>query len=104
MLEDQGILYIEMPSIRTAGKRKKNGSYHFHDDSTHCKFIDLIKYGNIALEKKCKIISMGPVSTPLKNILSIPRALLGIITGKGWGPYLLHMQGKIDHMLIKKIN
>ena len=95
-----GVMYIEFPSVRTALKRKKYWNYHFHDDPTHKQFYDLVTLANIAMNEDCKIISCGPVSTLLKDMLSIPRAFVRLILGKESGAALIHMQRKVDHMLI----
>ena len=49
LLAPGGILYVEMPSIRTAFSLKKAGRYHFHDDPTHCRFYNLKWLANIYL-------------------------------------------------------
>ena len=99
-----GVLYAEFPSIRTAMTRKTRNTYHFHDDPTHKAFYRLEDLANIAMREHCKVASCGPVSTPLKDVLSLPRALIGWMLGKGWGPYLLHFQRKIDHIMIVRPN
>lgn len=96
-----GILYAEFPSLRTARARKTRNNYHFHDDPTHLRVYALEDLANIAMDANCQVLSCGPVSTPLKNILSAPRALAGWLSGQGWGPYLLHLQGKIDHVMVR---
>lgn len=97
-----GILYVEVPSIRTAFKRKSRLSYHFHDDPTHISVYSLETLANVILRSDCKLVSCGPISTPLKSLISVPRALLGVLRGQGYGPFLLHMQGKIDHIMAIK--
>jgi len=97
-----GILYAEVPSIRTAFKRKRRHSYHFHDDPTHISIYSLEDLANAILRADCKIVSCGPISTPLKTLISLPRALLGMMRGQGFGPFLLHMQGKVDHIMAMK--
>jgi SAM-dependent methyltransferase len=104
LLTPNGVLYAEFPSIRTAYGRKRLGSYHFHDDPTHKRFYDLNDLANKAMENGCAIISCGPASTLLKNILSIPRAFFKIVRGKEWGANLLHISGKIDHIAVRKIS
>jgi len=101
-LTSGGILYVEIPSIRTASYLKKGRSYHFHDDPTHCTFYNLQRLSNIAIRNECKVLSAGPISTPLKNLLSIPRALLSYVTGKDWGSKLIHLQKKVEHIMIRK--
>jgi hypothetical protein len=100
LLSDCGLLYVEFPSIRTAYKEKRWGSYHFHDDHTHRSFYNLESLANIAIDNGCKIVSCGPVSTFIKDVFAIPRALLGVFLGKDWGPYLLHFQRKVDHIMV----
>jgi hypothetical protein len=102
LLTPGGILYVELPSIRTAFNVKKAGRYHFHDDPTHCRFYNLELLANIAIGRNCKVLSCGPVSTFLKDFFSIPRAFLSILSGGGYGVYLLHFQRKIDHVMIKR--
>lgn len=100
LLSKDGVLYAEMPSIRCAFNKKKGGSYHFHDDPTHRTFYSLENLANIAIRRNCRIISCGPVSTWLKDLISLPRAFLAILSGAEWGPYLLHMSGKVDHIMV----
>lgn len=97
-----GVLYAEFPSLRTAYRRKTGGRYHFHDDPTHRRFYGLEELANCAIRQQCEIISCGPVSTPLKDALALPRALAGMLSGQGWGPYLLHFQRKIDHIFVRR--
>lgn len=100
LLSENGVLYVEMPSIRCAFKKKNRGNYHFHDDPTHQTFYPLENLANIAIRHNCKIISCGPVSTWLKDLLSLPRAFFAILRGAEWGPYLIHMSGKVDHIMV----
>lgn len=96
-----GVLYAEFPSLRTAYYRKTPNRYHFHDDPTHRRFYRLEDLANSALDAGCRVLSCGPISTPLKNTLALPRALLGWIRGQGYGPFLLHTLGKIDHLMVQ---
>ncbi len=98
-----GYMYVELPSIRTAYKRKRMGRYHFHDDLTHCKFYSLEVLANNAIAQGCKIISCGPISTLAKSFLSVPRAVVSAVAGGAWGGYLIHMQGKVDHIFIQRV-
>lgn len=100
LLSKDGVLYVEMPSIRSAFRRKRKGSYHFHDDPTHRKFYSLELLANIAMTHHCEVVSCGPVSTWLKDLLSLPRASIAFLRGRGWGPYLLHMSRKVDHIMV----
>jgi predicted SAM-dependent methyltransferase len=102
-LKINGILYAEFPSIRTAMTPKSRGSYHFHDDKTHKKFYSLEALANIAIQHGCQVVSCGPASTRLKNILSLPRALFSYLSRGNWGANLLHFQGKIDHIMVIKM-
>lgn len=96
-----GVLYAEFPSLRTAYVRKTRNRYHFHDDPTHLRFYTLEDLANTAMDAGCQVLSCGPISTPLKNALSAPRAVAGWLRGQGWGPYLLHLQGKIEHVMVQ---
>lgn len=102
-LQEHGLLYAEFPSIKTAYNQKTRLNYHFHDDPTHKKFYNLIELANTALENNCAIISCGQASTPLKNILALPRALYSVLRGKGYGADMIHFLGKVDHILIRKL-
>lgn len=101
-LSPGGVLYAEFPSIKTARRSKTRGSYHFHDDKTHKRFYSLKILANLAMDRGCNVVSCGPVSTPLKNIASIPRAIISALMGRGYGPSLLHFSGKIDHIFVQK--
>ena len=96
-----GVLYAEFPSLRTAYHRKTPNRYHFHDDPTHRRFYHLEDLANSAMDAGCKVLSCGPISTPLKDTLALPRALLGWIRGQGYGPFMLHSLGKIDHLMVQ---
>jgi trans-aconitate methyltransferase len=102
LLAPGGVLFAEFPSLRTAYKRKTTASYHFHDDPTHRRFYVLEHLANSALDTGCKVISCGPASTPLKDLLAVPRALLGYVRGAGFGPFLLHTLRKIDHIMVQR--
>jgi hypothetical protein len=95
LLAPEGVLYVEIPSIRTAFSAKGAGRYHFHDDPTHCTFYSLESLANIAIRRNCDVVSCGPVSTLLKDVFSFPRAFFSVFRGGDWGPYLLHWQNKI---------
>jgi SAM-dependent methyltransferase len=102
LLAPQGLLYVEVPSLRTAFRAKRGGNYHFHDDPTHRTFYRLEDLANTAIRADCRVVSCGPASTWLKDLLSFPRAVIGMARRDGWGPYLLHLQRKIDHILIQR--
>jgi hypothetical protein len=102
LLEVHGVLYCEFPNIKTLYKNKKFYNYHFHDDKTHISFYELNKLANIAMRSNCKVITCGPISTGLKNLLSIPRFILSILMLKPSTSYLLHFSGAISHILIQK--
>ena len=94
-------VYAEFPSIQAAQKRKKS-SYHFHDDVTHKSFYIIEELANIAIFSGCKIISCGPISIVLKNVLSPLRAFFCCLTDKPHGSFLLHSQKKIDHIFVER--
>jgi SAM-dependent methyltransferase len=102
LLRKDGILYMEFPNIKTTYIRSFK-QYQFHDDLTHKRFYDLLILANIALENNCKIISSGPVSTFLKTLLSIPRAILSLLTRGHVGAELIFLQRKVDHLFIIKV-
>jgi trans-aconitate methyltransferase len=102
MLAPGGVLYAEFPSIRTAYKPKTRATYHFNDDPTHRRFYVLEHLANTAMDAGCKILSCGPTSTPLKDVLAVPRALLGYVRGAGYGPFMLHTLRKIDHVMVQR--
>jgi predicted SAM-dependent methyltransferase len=99
ILKPNGVLYVEYPSVRTVFKKKTSRSYHFHDDPTHCRVYQVEELVNIAFKENCNVISCGPISTPLKSLMSIPRAIFNMILGRPYGSYLLFPTGKIDHVL-----
>jgi hypothetical protein len=102
LLAPGGVLYAEFPSLRTAYRRKTAASYHFHDDPTHRRFYRLEDLANLAMDSGCKVLSCGPASTPLKDLTALPRALLGRVTGAGFGPFMLHALRKIDHIMVQR--
>jgi SAM-dependent methyltransferase len=102
LLAPGGYLYVEIPSLRTAYHPKRHGRYHFHDDPTHRRFYVLEDLANLAIDSNCKIISCGPATTWLKDAISLPRAIFSVLRGGSWGPYLLHFQQKIDHILVQR--
>jgi SAM-dependent methyltransferase len=98
LLNNNGQIYIEWPNYKTLLRQKTKFTYHFHDDLTHKKLYGLETVGNVFLNNGLKIISLGPVSTELRNILSPALAIWNLIRGKNPGSALLHLQGKIDHV------
>jgi hypothetical protein len=102
LLAPGGVLYAEFPSIRTAQERKTKSSYHFHDDATHKQFYIVEELANLAILSGCKVISCGPISTTLKNVLSPFRALFAYFMGRPYGPFMLHTQNKIDHIFLER--
>lgn len=102
LLAPRGLLYVEVPSLRTAYKAKTRWNYHFNDDPTHRTFYRIEDLSNLAMRSGCRVLSCGPVSTGLKDLLSVPRAAVGLLRGHGWGSYLLHLQRKVDHVLVQR--
>ncbi|AWI54384.1 hypothetical protein DEH84_13835 [Aquabacterium olei] len=101
-LRPGGFLYVEFPSIKTAYKKKNRLNYHFHDDPTHKRFYSITALANTAIENQCRVLSCGPISTPLKDLLAIPRGIVSTLNGKGWGAATLHLERKIDHLFLQK--
>lgn len=102
ILSPGGSIYCEFPSLRTAMSKKTRYSYHFHDDPTHKRFYSLEMLANLSMASGCQVVSCGPASTPVKDILSLPRAAIDMARGKGYGSALLFLQRKIDYMYCKK--
>jgi trans-aconitate methyltransferase len=102
LLAPGGVLYAEFPSLRTAARRKKGKSYHFHDDPTHRRVYRLEDLANLTFDAKCRVLSCGPISTPLKDSLAVPRAVVGWLRGQGAQPYLVHTLRKIDHIMVQR--
>lgn len=106
LLQPNGILYAEFPSIRTAYKRKIGHSYHFHEDPTHKAFYRLEDLANTAIAEGCNVVSCGPVSPPLlKYIISFLRATYYLISFHSWTSFVRYLPGeirKIDHIMIIK--
>ena len=103
LLSSGGCIYCEFPSIRTAMRKKTRYSYHFHDDLTHKRFYTLETLANLSMSLGCQVISCGTASTPVKDIFSIPRAVVDMVRGKGYGSALLFLQRKIDYIYCKRI-
>ena len=102
-LKSGGVLYAEYPSIKTAYRPKHYFSYHFHDDPTHKRFLSLLELANLTLENNAAVISCGPARTPLKTALALPRALLKLLQSREYGSELLHLKGKIEFIMIRKL-
>jgi len=102
LLQPGGILYAEFPSIHTAYKRQKGRLYHFHEDPTHKAFYQLEDLANTAIAAGCKVVSCGPISTPLKDALAFPRALYAWVRRRGFVRFLPHSIRKIDHIMVIK--
>jgi predicted SAM-dependent methyltransferase len=102
LLAPGGLMYVEFPSIRTAYRAKRRGSYHFHDDPSHIKFYVLEELANSAISNQCQVVSCGPASTWMKDLASLPRAVIGFFLRGSWGAYLIHLQRRIDHVLIRR--
>lgn len=97
-----GVVYAEFPSIKTMYKPKNRYRYHFHDDPTHKRVYLLETLANIAMAEGLKIHSCGNASTPVKSILSIPRALIKMFMGKNVGSELIFLRGKVSYILCTK--
>lgn len=93
-----GQFYAEFPSLRTAYRRASAWGYHFHHDPTHRRVYGLETLANLAMDRGCRVLSCGPVSTPLKNLLALPRAAIAGLRGEAPGAFLPHFRGLIDHM------
>ncbi len=101
-IAEHGVVYAEFPSIKTMYKPKNGYRYHFHDDPTHKRIYSLETLVNIAMEEGLKIHSCGNATTPLKSLLSIPRALIKMFMGGNVGGELIFIQGKVSYILCTK--
>ena len=104
LLNDNGVLYAEFPSIKTAMGFINRSRYHFHSDPTHKRLYTLEELANIAFDNGCKIQACGKATTPVKNIMSPLRALIKIMIGNfaAADSCLLHASGKINFVAIRK--
>lgn len=74
-----GVLCLEVPSLRSLSHAAARWHYHFHDDSTHKPLYSLEELCNAVTAAGGKVLECGIAKTPLKWLLSLPRAVLGLM-------------------------
>ena len=97
-LRPGGVLYLEVPNVRSLGRAPSRFSYHFHDDPTHKRLYTPEDLCNTVLAAGGKVIACGAADTPLKSLLAVPRALLGLLRGQSVGHLFVHGRRAITYL------
>jgi len=101
-LRPGGTLYLEVPNIRSLRRASSRFSYHFHDDPTHKRLYSEEELCNAVISAGGKIVECGAASTPLKTLLSLPRALLSLLRGQPLGHLFVHSRGAITYIVARR--
>ena len=58
-IKDNGIIYIETPSVKSLSLPSQPGTLNFCDDETHKKLYNIIDVANVLIKNNFKIIKAG---------------------------------------------
>ena len=97
-LRPGGVLYLEVPNVRSLGRAASRFVYHFHDDPTHKRLYTPEDLCNAVMDAGGKVIACGAAGTPLKALMTFPRALLGLLRGRPVGHLLVHSRRAITYL------
>ena len=97
-LRPGGVLYLEVPNVRSLGRATSCLVYHFHDDPTHKRLYTPEDLCNAVMAAGGKVIACGAAGTPLKRLMALPRALLGLLRGKAVGHLFVHSRQAITYL------
>jgi len=98
-LRPGGVLYLEVPNVLSVSRAASRFNYHFHDDPTHKRLYSREDLCNAVLNAGGKIVECGAAGTPLKTLLSLPRALLALLRGLPVGHFFVHGRGAITYLV-----
>jgi SAM-dependent methyltransferase len=101
-LRPGGTLYIEVPNVRSLSHVGDRWHYHFHDDPTHKRLYAPEQLCNAVMDAGGKIIECGHANTPMKTLLSIPRAIFGVLTAARVGHLFVHSRGAITYLVAQR--
>ncbi|MDQ2780482.1 MAG: class I SAM-dependent methyltransferase [Pseudomonadota bacterium] len=101
-LRPGGTLYLEVPNVRSLQRAASRYSYHFHDDPTHKRLYSHEELCNAVMDAGGKVVECGAAGTPLKTLLSLPRALLALLTGRQLGHLFVHSRGAITYLVARR--
>lgn len=101
-LRPGGMLYVEVPNVRSLGRASSRYTYHFHDDPTHKRLYSPEELCNAVISAGGKIVECGAAGTPLKTLLSLPRALLALLRGQPLGHLFVHSRGAITYIVARR--
>jgi SAM-dependent methyltransferase len=97
-----GILYLEVPNVLSLARASSRFSYHFHDDPTHKRLYSREELCNAVIDAGGKVVECGAASTPLKTLLSLPRAAVALLRGQPLGHLFVHGRGAITYLVARR--
>lgn len=103
-LRPAGILYLEVPNIRSVSHVAGRLHYHFHDDPTHKRLYAPEALCNAVMDAGGKVLVCGDANTPMKTLLSIPRAVFGLLRGRAVGHLFVHSRRAITYLVATRPN
>jgi len=71
-LSNNGVIYIETPSVKTLKYPSGIGFFNFHDDPTHKKVYSYRELSNLLIKNKCKVVKAGIRRDPIRLIFYSP--------------------------------
>jgi SAM-dependent methyltransferase len=101
-LRPGGTLYVEVPNVLSLARAASRFSYHFHDDPTHKRLYSREELCNAVFDAGGKVVACGAAGTPLKTLLSLPRALLALLRGQPLGHLFVHSRGAITYLVARR--
>jgi SAM-dependent methyltransferase len=101
-LRPGGVLYLEVPNIRSLNHPASRLHYHFHDDPTHKRLYTDEALCNAVMDAGGKVMACGAAGTPLKTLASLPRALWGLLRGQPVGHLFVHSRRAITYLAAKR--
>ena len=93
------MLYLEVPNVRSLSHAADRWHYHFHDDPTHKRLYSQEELCNAVMAAGGKVLECGFANTPLKWLLSLPRAVLGLMLGRSVGHLFVHTRKAITYLV-----
>lgn len=101
-LRPGGTLYLEVPNVRSLSRAASRFVYHFHDDPTHKRLYSTEELCNAVIGAGGQVVACGAAGTPLKTLLSLPRAVLALLRGQPLGHLFVHSRGAITFLVARR--
>ena len=101
-LKENGLIYIEYPSVKSLSLPNMRGTLNFCDDETHIKLYDLKEICNKLLALNFKIIRAGARRDPLRIIMTPINLLLTRLRGQSYASALCDISGFAEYIYAEK--